>query len=174
MPPSSLKPREVPTKLWRKAVWPPVAIGALLILLGWGVYIGGRFFHYDPVSADHTIRDDSSGALNLEMYLWMAIIFTLLGTVGPWLIARSQLYTVRYGPLVEGRITGLATLAFKGARKVVVEYQVDRVVHKYESSEGAVAVALKLGVGDPVTVYVHPTRPKRAVVVWERPGAGQN
>jgi hypothetical protein len=48
---TSLKPREVPIKLWRKAVWPPVAIGILLILLGWGVYIGGAFFHYDPLGA---------------------------------------------------------------------------------------------------------------------------
>jgi hypothetical protein len=108
------------------------------------------------------------------MYFWGAIVFTLLGTVGPWLIARSQLYTVRYGELVVGRIGGLATLTVRGMRKVVVEYQVDGVVRKYESSEGAVAMALKLDVGDPVMVYVHPTRPKRAVVVWERPGAGEN
>jgi hypothetical protein len=60
-------------------------------------------------------------------------------------------------------------MAYKGVRKIVIEYEIDGERHTYKSSEGNVAVNLNLGIGDAVTVYVHPIRHKRAVVVWNAP-----
>jgi hypothetical protein len=84
--------RQIPVKLWRKAVWPPMGVGLMMILFGWVAYVACRFFQYDLLSSDHAVRDDSSGALRLTFYFCMAVFFTFLGTVVAGLIARSNLY----------------------------------------------------------------------------------
>jgi hypothetical protein len=164
--------REVPPELWRKAVLPPFAMGLTLAVLGWAGYIACAVFHYDIfATGNHAVSDDHAGMVRNEFYLGLALVLTLVGTVGAGLVARSQLYTVKHGRLVTGRIAGLATMAYKGVRKVVVEYEVDGKTYKYQSSEGNVPVELKMGVGDAVTVYAHPKKPSRAVVLWEAPPA---
>jgi hypothetical protein len=166
-------PRDVPPALRRKAIMPPLVMGGILTVLGWAGYIACAVFHYDIfATGNHSVGDDHAGMVRNEFYLALAVILTLVGTVGAGLVARSHLYTVRYGRLVAGRIAGLATMAYKGARKVVVEYEVDGKTYEYQSSEGGVPVALNMGLGDAVTVYAHPRKPGRAVVLWEAPPAG--
>jgi hypothetical protein len=162
--------RDVPPSLWRKAVWPPLGMGAALLVLGWAGYIASAVFHYDIfATGDHTVRDDHAGILHNQIYLGMALFFTLLGTAGAALVARSRLYTVKHGRRVTGRIAGLASFGYKGVRKVIVEYEVDGRSYEYQSSEGNVPVYLKMGLGDEVIVYAHPRKPSRAVVLRQAP-----
>jgi len=124
-------------------------------------------FHYDFFSNDHVVSSDSAGTLRVQMYFWMAIFFTLLGTIGAGLIARSQLNVVKHGQDVVGTIIGLASTRYKGMRKVVVEYYIGDQRFEHASSDGEVAVRCGLNVGDQVAMYVHPKHPNRAVVEWQ-------
>jgi hypothetical protein len=165
MRPQSSEVRIVPTRLWRKAVLPPLAGGGFFFILGWANYISYALFNYNLLGRKHVEPDAVGGAFTGTVYLWMAIGFTVIGLGGGWWVARAHLYIMRYGRKVTGRIIGKARHSYRGMQDVVVEYEVEGV--RYEHAETSSPALLDgLEVGDPVTVHVHPRRPKRAVILW--------
>jgi hypothetical protein len=60
-------------------------------------------------------------------------------------------------------------MTYKGMRKVTVAYEIDGRRYEYATSTEGPLNTNRFQVGDAVTVYVHPSKPKRAVVIWETP-----
>ncbi len=57
---SAMQARDVPPKLWRKAVYPPLAAAGAFFLLGWVNYISYAVFHFNLLGSDHAFHDDAA------------------------------------------------------------------------------------------------------------------
>ena len=152
---------EIPPAVWRAAVILPTAVASLAVVATWANVVSYEWFHYDLLGITHHVAE--LDRLREELYLWLAVGCSTLGVAAAYGVVRTQLNVVRHGRAVIGRVVGRAATFYQGMRKVVVAYEVDGRLYEHAESVGA---ATNRDLGDEVAVYVHPTRPRRVVVVW--------